>query len=384
MDEFYSKSNNYVSKSTIGIICLIFILGLLAPRINILSLDSSESVFRLDTLLFIIFGCIFALVQLLVLRLSKFEFLFFGFVIYTLFINFLSGMIIIGGGVAIIYLSFLGCFWLGRNIQYYNNDIFFKYFNGFVLLNVYLHLIGFWGSRFISPDLIILKYGIFNLPYNFCLSISLGVVLMLYRRSISNLQLIMVCMAIFSGDSRISLVFLLPIIFFKKKDNILIESLIIMFFSVCIFILNSILNLKTISTVNVSLATDTSLAMRIFNYYNYLDWVNDYLLIFGGGAMAFLQFSTQYGLPGPLDSLPLRLISEYGIVGIILFTLPFIIPVFRSLISINKDSFNLLILLSSIFVYSLLNEGIMGIKSGHIFFFVIGYLITVKRVKTIN
>jgi hypothetical protein len=293
-------------------------------------------------------------------------------------------MVLIGGGVAIIYLSFLGCFWLGRKICYFNNNTFFKYFNGFVLLNVYLHLIGFWGSRLISPDLIIFKYGIFNLPYNFCLSISLGAILMLYRRSISNFQLIMVCMAIFAGDSRISIIFLLPIILFKKKDNVLYESLIIMFFSVSIFMLNTILNLKTISTINVSLSTDSSLAMRVFNYYNYLDWVNEYLLFFGGGAMAFLQFSTQYGLPGPLDSLPLRLLSEYGIVGVILFSLPFIIPVFRSLISFNKASFNLLIFLSSIFLYSLLNEGIMGIKSGHIFFFVVGYLISFEKLKKIN
>jgi O-antigen ligase len=120
-----------------------------------------------------------------------------------------------------------------------------------------------------------------------------------------------------------------------------------------------------------ALLSDRSLEMRIYNIENYLDWLNNKRILFGGGAQSFLEFSSQYSMPGPLDMGYVRLISEFGIVGILSLIILLVLIFKNKLVYFkNKIYFRFFIFL---LIYTILNEGIFAGKSGNLTFFMLGY-----------
>ena len=103
-------------------------------------------------------------------------------------------------------------------------------------------------------------------------------------------------------------------------------------------------------------------------------WENSNNFIFGGGVLSHLEYSYQRGIHGPLDSFYLKMLSDFGLVSFMLFVAIFILIIAKNLPHI-KLHFNVLVApVLFVSIYSVLNEGLVSIKSGHIVFFLYGIL----------
>ena len=122
--------------------------------------------------------------------------------------------------------------------------------------------------------------------------------------------------------------------------------------------------ISIISSGFSSIIVESSLVMRVINFQRYFDWVNLETLIFGAGALSFLEYGIGYGEPGPLDIAFLRLITEFGIV----LSLVMILLQFRIVSAMSKSYIHLTALCIAIVSYSIFNEGIIALRSGHYFF----------------
>lgn len=191
--------------------------------------------------------------------------------------------------------------------------------------------------------------------------------------------------AMATGDSRVGLVMFSLLVILSRRDPMLFG---VIFFAIGIA-LSSIIDgdqivkgLRIVSDMMGGLSSDPSLAIRIDNFYRYLDWVAPWSMVFGGGAFAFQEFSSVYGNPGPVDSLPLRILSEYGLIGVVLLFFPIVLAVARGLTKGRDAKVRTCIgFLGGAMVYSLVNEGIWAIKTGNLFFLCLGVCFAVLEQK---
>lgn len=99
---------------------------------------------------------------------------------------------------------------------------------------------------------------------------------------------------------------------------------------------------------------------------------------FGGGALSFLEYSIQYGRPGHLDSFFAKILSDHGVLFTSLVLIGFVAIALQSLNRSYRMA-GTLALVIFIAGFSLVNEALSSVKSGHFAFFAIGLCFAVAH-----
>lgn len=217
-------------------------------------------------------------------------------------------------------------------------------------------------------------YGTASMPFQFAL-FACGLFFLTPEkngRSDRALRILIVLAALATGDSRIAAgAFVLAV--FGWQAALVVPLIVVLGSSLPA----SEKMLSVLSLESNQVASDPSLLMRLDNIGNYQDWVTPNTLLFGAGAQGFLEFSKQYGYPGPLDMLYVRVLSEVGLVGLVILTIMSLRRLNTPLWFHAKAQSRRMLLswLVFLFLYSLFNEGIVACRSGHLVFFVTGVLV---------
>lgn len=268
--------------------------------------------------------------------------------------------------------------------------LLFRVLINFIYFNVAVHLldvalVSFGVKGFGEfPDM---RYGIFGMPYSFALFISLTFFALLFLGCrFSPVAFLLFILAILFGDSRVvfGLSLFLALAYFYYVGYNSGRLFIYMMSSTLLLVLMGCVALYLfpdnkavsifITLLNGDLLSDPSLSMRLVNYVNYMEWLDVSRLFFGGGVLAHLEYSTQYGMPGPLDVLFLRVLTEYGLVGLVFFVMSFFLILVNSFLISVRLGYCMSSLLIFLFVYSFFNEGMFALKVGHLVFLVLGLL----------
>ena len=147
---------------------------------------------------------------------------------------------------------------------------------------------------------------------------------------------------------------------------------IILYFSL-LFTNTYFKSLSFLTLTYSKLAEDPSFYTRFINMQAMIEWwEKSNTFIFGGGVLSHLEYSYQRGIPGPLDSFYLKMLSDFGMVSFTLLVAIFVMIIVKNLNYI-KLNFNVLVApVLFVAIYSVLNEGLVSIKSGHIVFYLFG------------
>jgi hypothetical protein len=265
---------------------------------------------------------------------------------------------------------------IARNFKFKAETVLVCFVNFNVIVHLFSIILPHLGFH-TSPS-----YGLFGMPFSFCYVV--GLVLVLHFSKFIELPKVWVLayfVAIIVGDSRIVLASIVVVFIL----NLNIKSFSFLFSCSAAFLvfgaeIGDVKSLR-IFTMNWSdFLQDPSLKMRLVNIENYLDWVTIKSFLFGGGVLSFLEYSIAYGEPGPLDLLYLRILSDFGIINILLLLLfiSYSLWVKRYWVFSNKKVF--ISLMVFILLYSFFNEGVLAIKTGHITFFTLGLFFYKVRV----
>lgn len=362
-------------------------LGLIfLPKIPIFSISGISSPFRVDLIFcyLLIFFLFISNYQLVFNFINKklLAFIFIIFFIFLYIINSPSPSIALAQ--ILLYISFICSFVIGVRIsdREISDRRFIKKLAIILWVIVGIHLMwtilgindiegGFNSGLGQDESYILLgRYGTTSMPFQFSIYCASLIFYILGDKKNSYvykiISIIVLSAAMVLGDSRISLGAISITIFGFNGIlffPLLLSMLMIMpvnqkMTDILAFDFNSILS-------------DPSLGMRIYNIDNYIDWLNYKRIIFGGGAQSFLEFSSQYSMPGPLDMGYIRLVSEFGVFGVLFLIISLALVFNGKLIYIkNKVYFRFFIFL---LIYTILNEGIFAAKSGNLTFFMLGY-----------
>lgn len=306
--------------------------------------------------------------------------------VYALFYLMMSESFFVAVMQLLLYISLVAVFVLGRYAAQRGDFLLVNRVLYVVLINIVIHLVCVFfnvttytqtfvnGFGEYEEFALFGLYGSTGMPYQFVIYIIVGYYLISSQNRMMQgaaerfFCYILIILALVTSDSRIALV-----AFFATAFGV--YTLV---FTPFLLIALPVLavNDKMRSVINLDLnyiMSDPSLGMRFENIERYLNWVDWTKFVFGAGSQSFLQFSSQYGFPGPLDMLPVRLITEFGILMVSLFCF-FVI---RSVVNFsgnvfckNRSVYIKLILF--ITLYSLVNEGLVTSRSGHLLFFVLG------------
>lgn len=297
-----------------------------------------------------------------------------------------SSNIIYAGFQIFWYMTMLFAFLLSKEIINRSSiEEVIGFVRVFVNINVVMHLIDVVNWRLLHNERFMdLAYGFFEIPSPFALVIGgYAIFIFIGGVKISKVEKVLLVLAILFSESRIGTgAFFITMLLFSKYKVWLFISTLLLYISVSLIDVH----LKALSFLTLTyekLLQDPSLQMRVGNMNAMVDWWNaSDTMWFGGGVLSHLEYSYQFGKPGPLDSFYLKMISDFGVVSSILvvFSSIFIIIKKWHIIKINLSKISSIIVFISI--YSTLNEGLVSIKSGHIIFFLIGalYYDGIKRV----
>ena len=367
---------------------IFFILFIFSPRIHFFQISGSTSDLRFDIITMILFGAIFVLLLFSnqrIVRFSHFSWCVFVILLYvSLIFVLLSNNTIYALFQIFWYATMLFSFYLSRNMLLnLSLNSALNFLRVFININVVMHLIDTLSWRVIGYERIFeatpvygLAYGFFEIPSPFALVIGIFAIVVLtggYR--VSKIEKIMLIITMLFCESRIA-----TGAFFVTM--IVASSYRLWFIGGAIFLYVSLLftdaYLKSLSFLTLTyskLADDPSLLVRLGNMDKMIDWwesSNNFIL--GGGVLSHLEYSYQRGIPGPLDSFYLKMLSDFGLVSFMLFVAMFILIIVKNLHHI-KLHFNVLTApVLFVAIYSILNEGLVSIKSGHIVFFLFGIL----------
>ena len=209
---------------------------------------------------------------------------------------------------------------------YFNRQIKLQSFFNFAifigLLNIFIALLSrvFDFQLTINQTTIINKYGFLYQPYLYSAYIGAGLIIssLVSKNKISYLYSSIFIVALFFSDARsIGLSFILLYFILIILNNPFNLIWVVLISTVSAFFVSGKMSLENL--IYGLSGLDYSLVMRLNNITNYFEWVTDFRILFGGGFQAFYEFSRQYGGAGPVDNLYIRLISEIGIFGILLF-----------------------------------------------------------------
>lgn len=129
---------------------------------------------------------------------------------------------------------------------------------------------------------------------------------------------------------------------------------------------------KVVSGVGVEQLGDDSLGMRLIIFNDFMDWLDPIKISIGGGANAFFEFATQYGMPGHPDNVYVRIISEIGVLGLILFFSILGAHMFSKLKTTHTKNTPVLLFFMGLLLLGLGQESMLAVKSGHVLLFLLG------------
>ena len=355
-------------------------LLIFSPKIVISSIPGLSSAMRIDVILALIYSAIFLLKIILKKDCQKNKllyvlFLFFGACAYV----FNSKDYIVAVGQFLLYISLVGAFAHGASFVDKENWNVRRIIFSLLKLNIIIHIlfyfldIGTYSGAYVNDAgleenyYIFGLYGISSMPFQFAVYVAAFVFILMHgglgNRKSFVLWSLIACVAMLTGDSRISLVALILAVF--GFWTILISPLLLF--------ISNFFQTKSISVFSNygAISADPSLGMRLLNIENYLDWLSLKKFVLGGGAQSFLEFSEQYGFPGPLDMGYVRMVSEFGVIGFVFAMITSMWFVKKRFSIKHKGLMSALIFCA---VYSVLNEGLLATRSGHLMIFVLGLL----------
>lgn len=366
-----SKRNTLDYYSYIFFFILVFI-----PTFEILRIPGFYSSIRLDIILSLILAFCYLLRSIVLVKISRFIFYLIPFVcLYVI----LSDNLIVSIVQILTYVSIYYSFILGRKIgsgKIFHNDLkWMRFLLGFSFILISFHIFYVF---FKFP--LFGRYAGFDMPFKFSIiliALTFLIIYMLDEEALTTryklflyLFLCLIAFSIVTSDSRIGLICFIFFILISKFYKFI---LIIPFIIVGIFYANEkMIMLLSLDWQNLLL--EPSIAMRYDNLIRYLSWVNYWTFFLPNGGQSFLIFSRQYGIPGPLDFLYLRILVEWGFIASLLF-------IFYIMKYIFKSKNILFGLLCALFIYSLVNEGIVATRSGHLVFFIIGFYLSKNPIK---
>jgi len=366
---------------------VLFIMILYSPRIVLFRIPGISSVLRIDTVLTFILG----IAGFIYMTRNKYPKKFFLIIIYLIlalsstkfsFSVFLAS--------SLLYTSLFMTYIVGSKVtSYYGSKKVWNFIINFVAFNCIIHLFSIitglnYNEGLVSNGgdnihiIILGQFGVLSAPYNFVIVTGLTWLINFYitKKFFSPISLLLLVSLVFS-ESRsgfgilMSLFVIELLVFGKLKDKIYSSFTLI---PILIFLFSGAITIKAISAFqNLDLFSDPSIIMRILTFQNWIDWLTIKNLFFGGGAQMFLEFSTQYGTPGPTDILILRIFSEVGLVGFVLISYFMIFNNIEKL-KINQMTRVFYYCLIWMFLFGFFNESMMSIKGGHYYWFLLGLL----------
>lgn len=352
---------------------LFFLLVLLItlPSVPIARIPGLYQPIRLDFILMTAILFLFLAKSVLIGRIKiTYIFLSFFFLLSILYFSTSSSLVVASVqlvGYASIILSYII---ISEAIDRKHSKLVAKYFLWMVLIQIFIHFLGVYGVNYDievggSSYHLFGKYGTFGMPFKFGLFCLASAFISSAFSKNQSIILILIIIAILTSDSRITMISIFLYLFLAMPRwtpiFIIISILSIAFLSSAGKFLSM---LSIMSEGFTSILEEGSMVMRRVNFERYLDWVDFEKFIFGGGALSFLEFGIGYGEPGPLDMAFLRLITEFGII----ITFIILIFQFRLLTAMSKNNIHFFAILLALIVYSIFNEGIMALRSGHYFF----------------
>lgn len=352
-----------------GLNYYVFILLVFLPSFPLFIIPGLYQPMRFDFILMAIHSTIFLLEIFYRKQISKTLLVFF---IVGLFYIVNSRSYLVGSIQLLGYLSFFASFRVGfisyKNHMMGERSLFLPFLYFFIYFTLIVHILGILGLNLSinvgSENYSLLgRYGTFGMPFKFGLFLILLTFLISGKIIKSNILIfLLIAVGILSSDSRISLACFALVLFFINSGSF--YSLL--FLSPIALLISSPKMLELFNSAQ-SIGEDGSFLMRIVNFQNYLDWLNAYNFTLGQGALAFLEFGTAYGKPGPLDILSVRLFSEFGI--------PITVIAFIMFVSFLYRVFNLKFFMAFMLfflAYSFFNEGVIALRTGNLFWFVLG------------
>jgi hypothetical protein len=251
----------------------------------------------------------------------------------------------------------------------------FSFLRVFININALMHLIDTINWRMFGNERVFdLAYGFFEIPSPFSLALGCyAIIILLGKYNVSRVEKIILISAILFSESRIGTgaFFITMIIVSRYRIRFFLLAMLLY-----VSLLFTDVYFKSLSFLTLTfdkITQDPSLLMRLDNMNAMIDWWDTSgTMLFGGGVLSHLEYSIQFGKEGPLDSLFLKMLSDFGLVSFILFLILIILLLIKNF-NIIKLNFNEIIApLMFVFIYSIVNEGLVSVKSGHIVFFLIG------------
>lgn len=373
---------NYLSMNKL--IGFLLILIIYIPRLPIVQMGYGDSYLRVDTILSVLLGAVF----LMQIRSNNILLL----VLLLFLILCQSDNLIVSVG---LLFQIIGIFLIPY--IFIKNDYLCKSLNKIVRYSFYIIIVNIFIAtifRLFNIEYCINPlqnggcigyYGLLDRPYVFGIYSGLGLIYIINKPFnniyIQNFFYFIIVYGMYISDSRsIAVIFLLMgIIIFLSINRFKFSHILYFIFIICIYILFIKSDSDKMSFSNIDILNDPSWMMRFDNVLRYIDWVDLRKFLIGDGALAFNQFSMQYGEAGPVDNLYVRLLSEFGIIGsLVLFSLSF-----YPLKKIYKSKgLNLLFIsiASLFFVISNYQESLIIPKCGHlIFLFLVWLAFNFKR-----
>ena len=370
-----------------------FILFLYTPRINFFQLPGGVSDLRLDVLAMFLFWA--ALIPYLCtkkVKITNFWTIFF-FAIWlqvVLVLPITSSDLVNAVGQILWYSSMLACIWLGYDAGRLKMSNALKVIIFFSALNSFMHLAGLFLYHSFGIYTKHLWFGFFHVPSPFAFVTAIGFILMIHawKNAEISKRLFMVLflinmVALLLSDSRVGVGAFFVALIISKINNIrwfialgvaVVASLMIKSKALTVFSMD----LQTLSA-------DPSLGVRFANFVRYFEWVDLEKFFFGGGALSFLEYSIQYGRPGHLDSFFAKILSDHGVLFSSFVLFGFFAVTLQSL-NRHYRLTGTLALVIFIAGFSLVNEALSSVKSGHFAFFAIGlcFALAHKRLIKVN
>jgi len=288
-----------------------------------------------------------------------------------------------------LYFSMYCSYYLGCQAVKERYIICIKLIYILLATNCFIHLIYYFlqidsisinhinGIGQVENDIAFGLFGISKMPFQFIIYIAAFLFISLFRFGYLTVNLIftLVLFLVSSATSESRIGFFALFIGFlftlkpAKATAVLLLSMLITPF-VLTDKMSFIYNMDLSSIMN-----DSSLGMRLTNLENFINWLTPERVLLGGGAFAHLQFTSTYGEPGALDILFVRLLAEFGFLIFSVSIIYFFLNLQNILKNHNPMRRRLIFgWISFIFIYSILNEGVIASRSGHLFFFVLGLL----------
>ena len=360
----------------------IILLTLLTPRIEFLALSGVNSDLRLDVVMILLASLLTLLRPLPIHHL----YIIFGLI----FICCLQQLILNGNPMRLVYgsvfyISIIMFSTYQRALSLVDAIFIFKYF---LIVNVLLHCSDIF-ININSNHNLSFRYGVFNQHFAFAASIIISYYfLKLNGRNSKLIATIFYAGILLSGSRTLILaVILATSMEVVSTMRLSIRNILLLVGGIClggtvIYVLRdapSVLRLiRLFETLSLALgdytviARDPALAVRLSNvenYFSYLETIDNkfFYILFGGGPFNFLDYSIQFQKPGHFDILYFRLLSEFGVVSLLLLTVFLLNLLYRQL-----KSFPYVFVL---IVGGLTSEFILTLKVGHIFFMTYLYLV---------